>query len=56
MTVKDIYLTTKGTEPIEIVDEKRSVYIGCSYDIPYELLNMIVYRISHNKSALILFI
>lgn len=56
MTVRDIYLSTNESEAIEIADGKRSLYIGCCSDIPYEFLNMIVYRITHNKEALILFI
>ena len=56
MTVRDIYLATNDSEALEIADGKRTLYIGCSSDIPFELLNMIVYRISHNKSALIIFI
>lgn len=56
MIVQDIYLATKGSEAIEIADGKRTVYIGCCSDIPCELLKMIVYRISRNNSALILFI
>lgn len=56
MEVRDIYLITTDSEVIEIVDGESTVYKGCSSDIPCELLYMIVYKITHNQSALVLFI
>ena len=56
MTVRDIYLSTNECEALEIVDTNKTLYVGCSADIPYELLGLIVYRISHNIEALIIYV
>lgn len=53
MTIRELYILTHDHQPIEIYSLDRNLYIGASCDIPSELFNLIVERISCNSMAIV---
>ena len=58
MTVKDIYLVTTDTQPIQILSRRviKTIYVGCAKDIPNCMLERNVNKISQSMYALVLFV
>ena len=58
MIVKDIYLATTDTQPIQILTtrEINTIYIGCAKDIPNCMLESTVKRITQSMYALVLIV
>lgn len=56
MTVGDIYLVTEENQPIQILHERDSttMYIGCSKDIPYCMLDRNVTKITQSMYSIVL--
>lgn len=58
MIVKDIYLLTTDTQPIQILTglEMKTIYIGCAKDIPVCMLESTVNTITQSMYSLVLIV
>nr|DAL06095.1 MAG TPA: hypothetical protein [Caudoviricetes sp.] len=58
MTVGDVYLVTKEFQPIQILTEREctTIYVGCSQDIPYCMLDRNVINITQSMYAIVLIV
>lgn len=58
MTVKDIYMVTTDTQPIQILTglKMKTLYIGCAKDIPVYMLESTVNTITQSMYALVLIV
>lgn len=56
MTVGDVYVVTKELQPIQILTEHdcTTIYVGCSQDIPYCMLDRNVTNITQSMYAIVL--
>lgn len=54
MTVRDIYLLTNDTEPVQILRGCTTLYVGCSIDIPSCMFDRNVLKISQSMYAIVL--
>lgn len=53
MTVREIYLTTYDTQPIQILRGCTTLYVGCCVDIPECMLDRTVYKLSQSMFAIV---
>lgn len=60
MTLKDIYLVTTDTQPIQILilteRDIKTIYIGCAKNIPVYMLESTVKTITQSMYALVLIV
>lgn len=54
MTVRDIYLLTNDTEPVQILRGCTTLYVGCSIYIPSCMFDRNVLKISQSMYAIVL--
>lgn len=56
MTVGDVYLVTEELQPIQILTEREcaTIYVGCSADIPYSMLDRNVTNITQSMYSIVL--
>lgn len=56
MTVGDVYLVTEELQPIQILTDHEcaTIYVGCSVDIPYYMLDRNVTKITQSMYSIVL--